>query len=261
MSFAIVPPSILSAPDLTRLDHDIFTALKSHARPGKPLVWPSRTRLARLARCSLASVSRSLKRLVAAGWIIITRTGRANRVTCFDAPQKHISCAPTVTSTLIYEETTEISPLPPAGGSVSIVIDQDIGDQDHATEEEDITEDQAAFIIAFLNATTGSHLDTQAKPLVRLVNRRLRHYSPDQIKVAIAFYASLWRGTALEQHARNLRTVLSPTRIEFALAETARNQDTAKAQSSRLWKPEPPKPSDPVTARSALAGIRGFLRC
>jgi DNA-binding MarR family transcriptional regulator len=259
-AFAIVSTQILSDSDLTRLDTSIFIALKSHARPGKPLVWPSRTRLARLAHCSLSAVSRSLKRLVLAGWIAITRTGRANRVTVFDTPQGHIRCDAGSTSTLIHEETSEIPPYPPLGDVV--VIDKQEAKPEAVDQDQDqeITPDQAAFLIAFLNVTTGSRLDTDAKPTTRLINRRLKHYSADQIKIAIAYYFGIWKGTPMEPHARNLRTVLAPTRIEHAISETARANDQAKAQSQRIWKPDPvPKKADQGVVRQALGELKKLL--
>jgi DNA-binding MarR family transcriptional regulator len=262
MTFAILPTAILSDDNLTRLDTSIFAALKSHARPNKPLVWPSRTRLARLAHCSLSAVSRSLKRLVLAGWIAITRTGRANRVTVFDAPRAHQMCSESHIASL-DEETNEKPPYPPLGDVVVDIepvaepeaVDQDQDDQDA------ITPDQAAFVIALFNQMTGARLDATARPLTRLVDRRLRTYTPAQLQVAIAFFASLWRGTPMEAHSRNLRTVLSPTRIEFALSETARKSTAGAGAATRIWKPDPPpQKAEPATVRASIAGMLKALR-
>ncbi len=255
-SFAILPTAILSDDGLTRLDTSIFAALKSHARPGKPLVWPSRTRLARLAHCSLSAVSRSLKRLVLAGWIAITRTGRANRVTVFDAPRAHQKTPESHIASL-DEETNEKPPYPPLGDGFS----EAVAEPEAVDQDQDITPDQAVVIIALFNTATGARLDATARPLQRLVNRRLRTYTPAQLQVAIAFYASLWRGTPMEPHSRNLRTVLSPTRIEYAISETARKSGSGIGAATRIWKPDPPpQKAEPANVRASIAGMLKALR-
>ena len=249
-SFAICPTSILADNSLTRLDVSVFTALKSHARPGKPLVWPSRSRLARLVGCALASVSRSLKRLVAAGWILVTRTGRANRITVFDAPQDHIRCDARVTSTPLYGKREINTPLPPASGGSEIA----------ATETQLPTPDVATAqaIVEHLNATTHSHLPTSPNAsIVRRVTRRLKTFAPQDIKAAITHGANVFRIPAAMLKPSILESLISQAKADTERHQARIAKDRAVLESLR---PPPPTSATREVAINALSAMRAMLR-
>ena len=269
MSFAIAPLAVFQDRRLTLTDVRTLLALLSFTTPQRLTCWPSRRTLAeRIGVSSLARISETLGRLQRLGWVSILHREGSSLYT-ITPPDLTPPPLPPVTPPPLppvdMEEAigqTNLPPSPPEGDVVVGVLSEehDIGDQDIG-DQQDITEDQAAVIIAWMNTVTGSKLDPKAKPLQRLVGRRLRTYSQAQLQIVISFYSSLWRGTAMEQHARNPRCVLSPTRIEFAIAEHARMGEQDKAQSSRIWKPEPDKPRDKDKAKGALAGLRAILHC
>ena len=263
-SFAICPTSILADVNLTRLDVSVFTALKSHARPGKPLVWPSRTRLARLVGCALASVSRSLKRLVAAGWILVTRTGRANRITVFDAPQDHIRCDARVTSTPLYGKREINTPLPPASGGSEIAVteipESIPAPQLSATVPEEPTPDVATAqaIVEHLNATTHSHLPTDPNAsIVRRVTRRLKTFAPQDIKAAITHGANVFRIPSAMLKPSILESLISQVKADAERHQARLAKDRAVLES---LKPPPPTEATREVAISALAAMRRMLR-
>jgi len=60
------------------LDHStvrLYLLLASHARPGRPVAFPSQSRLAGLMNCSTDTIQRSLNQLVKAGWLVKERRG------------------------------------------------------------------------------------------------------------------------------------------------------------------------------------------
>ena len=64
--FAIVPLWVVDHPVTEKLDVSVYVAIKRHADQGGT-AYPSRARIAELAKCSVESVDRSVKRLIEAG--------------------------------------------------------------------------------------------------------------------------------------------------------------------------------------------------
>jgi DNA-binding transcriptional MocR family regulator len=64
--FVIVPLWVVDHPVTDKLDVTVYVAIKRHADQ-TGTAWPSRARIADLAKCSVESVDRSVKRLIDAG--------------------------------------------------------------------------------------------------------------------------------------------------------------------------------------------------
>ncbi len=273
MSFAILPTSIFADHNLAPSELRVLGSLYSFRSSSSDwITWPSRESIAK--RCGIThvdSISRITRRLVKKGYLAITRRQTSNlyRLTLPTPPDLttsgQIRPDTPLSDNQIIDQTRKKDPLTPLQGDV-VIVDiakpEPVAEPESvANQDQDITEDQAAFVIALFNQLTGARLDATARPLKRLVDRRLRTYTPAQLQVAISFYASLWANTPLAHHARNPRCVLSPTRIEFALSETARKSGAGAGASSRLWKPDPPKPkAETGIVRQALGEMMRMLK-
>jgi len=64
--FVIVPLWVVDHPDTDKLDVTVYVAIKRHA-DDTGQAFPSRARIAELAKCSVETVDRSVQRLIAAG--------------------------------------------------------------------------------------------------------------------------------------------------------------------------------------------------
>lgn len=290
-AFAIVPVPLLSTQGLTPLDHSVYSALASHARPGKPLVWPSRQRIANLVDASIWSVSRSLKRLAEAGWIAVRRTGRANRITVFDAPNAHQMCAEAHIASL-YEETIEDSPLPPVGGESGEVVPQDeqadaverqpdsqqereqAKTAERQQERDDTEQPQAAQhaptdretarrlervsaaqkVIARLNTVTGSQLPTDAESAtVSRVSSVLTHYPESDLIAVIEAKGGEFRHPAALLNPRVVEMVLGEIRAREAATERQREREREMLRRASL------PAVNPERAQSAIGAMKRAL--
>jgi hypothetical protein len=263
MPFAIASPALIQDRRLTLTDTRTLLGLLSFTQPDRLECWPSRKTLAeRMGVSSLSRISQTISRLETLGWLDVTRREGSSVYRILD-PTTPRTVDPPTPRPVDNEGTTEGTrkdPLTPLQGDVVVDIEP-VAEPEAAAVDQAITPDQAAFVIALFNTATGARLDATARPLQRLVNRRLRTYTPAQLQCAIAFYASLWRGTPMEPHSRNLRTVLSPTRIEFALSETARKSGAGAGAATRIWKPDPPpQKAEPAKVRTCLSDMLKALR-
>lgn len=73
LPFTLIENAILEDQELRAVDVMVYLALAKHAN-GEGVCWPSMSTLGKLARCSRETVARSIKRLVARGYL--QRTAR-----------------------------------------------------------------------------------------------------------------------------------------------------------------------------------------
>lgn len=69
MPFVIMPWAVLDDESLTAHDVLVYATIARHADVTTGVAWPSRATVARMARCDIKTVDRSVTRLVAAGFL------------------------------------------------------------------------------------------------------------------------------------------------------------------------------------------------
>ena len=272
-TFALLPTAILSDRGLTASELRVLGALYSFRSSAADwTVWPSRLAIA--LRCGIGhldSISRTIAKLVKRGYVAVTRR-QTSSIYHLLLPGADLTTGGQIRPDVrrsdeeIREETIK-TPLPPQGDGVAAIAIQEPTPPPSAPPVDTASEVSPALAIAaataiieHLNATTGAKLDATSRPLIRLVNRRLKTHTADELQLVSAYFAALWKGTAMEQHARNPRCIFAPTRIALALSEIRRSQQQPAA-GPRLWQPAPAKPTTPETARGALSGLKRLLRC